>query len=247
MSFEIFLIIFAVFTFTSTYGILFGGGGLLALPVLFLLRFDPKVVIATSLTTTIIQLIIGTIRFHKHRKINWFVARQISPAFAIGGMIGIVLFVNIDGLLIKKIVSLVIIIFAILSLIKHKTRSHRSKPSLLKKIIANISIFFLGIYQTTIIAGAGTVSIFILMHSYGLNLKKAIGTKQLIQIPPIAIASIAFISQGLVDWVLVLPIISGRIIGSIIGAEIMVKSKGEVLSSIFNIVVILLAIRVLLF
>lgn len=218
------------------------------MPVLFLLGFDAKVVIATSLTAVLAQLITGSLRFHHHKKIDFPVVKKTIPFFVLGAFIGAFTLMKIENDLIKKIVSVAIIFFAIFSLFNRKALNQPAeKSSLPKQIIGSIALFLNGIYQIAIMAGAGTVSTFVLIYLYGLDLKKAIGTKQLIHIPPIAIAAIILGYQGLIDWVLIVPLVAGRIVGSLIGAQIMIKTKSNILSVIFSIIVMLLAFRILFF
>lgn len=247
MTLEIFILIFAVTTFAATYGIMFGSGSFVILPTLFLLGVDPKVAIASNLTAALAQLITGFLEFYHYKKIHFDVIKKVILFYAAGAIVGAVLLLNIEGDLIKRIIAIAIIFFAILSLFNNKRLTqHSEKISLWRIIVGSITSFFNAIYQITISAGSGTISTFILIYFYGLSLKRAIGTKQLIHLTSVGLGALILASQGLVDWYIVAPMALGRISGALIGTQIIVKTKSTILSYVFTIVVMILALRILL-
>ena len=140
-----------------------------------------------------------------------------------------------------------ILVFAISSLFSRDRLLHtRKNVPLTSKIVGSVAYFFNGIYQMTISAGAGITSNLILVYFYGLKLKRAIATRQLISLTSISIGSCILIYNGLIDWVLFVPLVLGRMLGAIIGTQIVMKTKSTILSTVFSIVVILLALRILL-
>jgi uncharacterized membrane protein YfcA len=248
LSFEQFILIFAVATIGATYGIMFGGGSIIILPTLFLLGFDPKVAIASNLTAILVQLITGFIEFYHYKRINFSVIKQIIIFHVLGAIIGAFILLQIEGVLIKKIIAIAIIFFAVFSLFNQqlliKARNH---VSCWKKIAGSVASFFNGIYQIAVNAGAGIISTFILIYFYGLNLKGAIGTKQLIHFSSVSIGALILASQGLVNWYLVIPLAFGRLLGALLGTQIIIKTRSTILSVVFSIVVMLLALRILFF
>jgi len=248
MSLEQFILIFAVTTFAATYGIMFGSGSFVILPTLFLLGVDPKVAIASNLTAALAQLIAGFLQFYRYKKIHFDVIKKVIPFYAIGAIIGAMALLNIEGELIKKIIAVAIIFFVILSLFNiERLTQYNTRISLWKRIVGGVTSFLNGIYQIAITAGAGTISTFILIYFYGLSLKRAIGTKQLIHFTSVGLGALILASRGLVDWYVVAPMALGRIAGALIGAQIIVKTKSKILSYVFTIVVMLLALRILFF
>jgi len=70
MSLEQYILVFLVTAFAGMYGLIFGGGGFLVLPTLFLLGIDPKVAVATNQLGSIGEMIVGSWIFIKNKKIN---------------------------------------------------------------------------------------------------------------------------------------------------------------------------------
>jgi len=58
-------------------------------------------------------------------------------------------------------------------------------------------------------------------------------------------ASIILVAHGMVEWVLFLPLVLGRITGALIGSEIVMHTRNRKLAFVFAVVVILMAIRTL--
>ena len=247
MSFEQLLLIFGVTTFASTFSIIFGGGSFIIFPTLFLLGIDAKIAVATNLVGALAQVLTGSVFFNKRHKIHFNIVKIVIPFIVTGAIIGAFILVELESELIKKMVAGAIIVFATFSLFSRDRLLHtRDNISLTSKIAGSIASFFNGIYQMTISAGAGITSNLILVYFYGLKLKRAIATRQIISLTSVSIGSSILIYNGLIDWILFVPLASGRIIGAIIGSQIVMKTKSTVLSTVFSIIVIILALRILL-
>ncbi|MBN2087546.1 sulfite exporter TauE/SafE family protein [Candidatus Peregrinibacteria bacterium] len=248
MIFDHFFLVLAVTTLASIFSIMFGGGSFILFPTLFLLGIDAKVVVATNLTAVLAQLITGTIVFNKKKKVNFSVAKSVIPFIVTGAIIGVFILKGLESELIKKLVASAIIIFATISLFnRDKLLRNNKNVSKKSKMLGGFVSFFNGIYQTTISAGSGTTSTLILVYFYGLKLKDAIGTRQIISFASVSIATSIVVYSGLVDWIIFFPMLIGRGIGALIGSHIIIKTKSTILSYLFSIVVILLALKILFF
>jgi len=247
MPIEQHLLIFIFTTIGASYGIAFGGGSFMVLPVLFLLGVDPKIAIATNITAAIAQLVTGAFIFGRHKKVHYEVAPSIALFFLIGGIMGAFLLIEIDPNIIKSIVSIAIIFFAAFALFRRKSLLEGAcKTATRKSLLAYPLIIIVGAYQIMITAGAGTLLTFILIYLFGLNLKCSIYTRQIISLPTLLVAAGIFIYSGLVDWTLFIPLVLGRVAGAFIGSEMVMHTESKKLSIVFSIIVILIAIKTLL-
>lgn len=247
MPIEQHLIIFAAAVLGGSYGIAFGGGSFLILPVLFLLGVDPKIAVATNVAAAIVQLATGAFKFHRNKKVHYEIVPETTIFYLLGGILGAFILIEIDPEFIKKIVSGAIIVFAIFSLLKRKRMldgsCHRAKR---KSILAYPLLLVLGGYQILVTAGSGTLLTFILIYLFGLNLKCSIYTRQIITLPNMVIATGILIYSGLIDWTLLIPLTAGRAVGALIGSELVMRTKADKLSIIFAAVVITIALKTLL-
>jgi len=247
MSIEQILLLILVAAAGSTYGVIFGGGSFLVLPVLFLLGVEPKIAIGTNLVAAILQPITGAIMFSKLKKVDYGVVKRTAPFYLIGAVFGVFLLIRMQGELIRILVSFAIILFAFYGIFKRKSMLSGSCTPAKKSSPTGIAtLLFGGAYQVTVTAGAGTLLTFILIYIYGLTLKCAIYTRQVVNLPAFFVASGMLIYSGFVDWRLFLPLAIGRFIGAYGGSKLVLKSHSGLLSIIFSIVVIALAIKALL-
>jgi len=241
------LIVYLFTTLGSSYGVAFGGGSFVVLPVLFLLGVDPKIAVATNVTAAIAQLITGAVMFSRHKKIHYEVAASTAPFYLVGGVIGAFALINVNPDLLKGIVAVAIILFAIFGLWNRKTLAGgKCKTGKAKTIFAYPLILLVGIYQVMTTAGAGTLLTFIFVYLYGLRLKCSIYTRQFVTLPTMILGAAILIAHGMVDWLLFIPLVLGRISGAAIGSEMVMHTRGKKLAIAFSIVVILMAIKTLL-
>lgn len=241
------LIVYLFATIGSSFGIAFGGGSFLVLPMLFLLGVDPKIAIATNIITIIAQLITGATIFGRHKKIHYEVAAPTALFYLIGGVIGAFALIQINPDLIKNIVAIAIIFFVIFGLFNERTLAGGTcKLAKCKTILAYPLLFLVGIYQIMTTAGAGTILTFIFVYLFGMRLKCSIYTRQFVALPTMIVAASILIANGMVDWLIFIPLVLGRITGAIIGSEMVMHTKSRKLAIIFSIVVILMAIKTLL-
>jgi uncharacterized membrane protein YfcA len=246
MPFEQQIIIYLFTVLGSSFGIAFGGGSFVVLPVLFLLGVDPKIAVATNVVAAVAQLATGGLIFAKNKKIHFEIATSTTLFYLIGGLIGAFALININPDFLKMIVAIAIIIFAIFGLFKGKLQTaSECRPAKAKTILVYPLLVLVGTYQVMTTAGAGTILTFILVYLFDLRLKCSIYTRQFVTLPTMLMASIILIAHGIVDWVIFLPLVLGRITGALIGSEIVMHTRNRKLAFVFAVVVIVMAIRTL--
>ena len=242
-----YILVFLVTVFAGMYGLIFGGGSFLTLTTLFLLGVDPKVAIATNQLGSTGQMATGSWIFLKNNKVYKDIIKWVAPAFLAGTLIGVFVLIQIDGELIKKIVSAMIIIFALLTLLKNPEKQPLANIRNEKKLLGLFLAFLLGIYAMVITASTGTMLIFVLMYLFGLKFKRAIENRQPIVLIGVLPAVILLWTQGYIDPILAIPLFAGRVCGAFLGANLVLKTRSHYLRIIFSIVIILMAVKVLLF
>ncbi len=247
MPFEQLSLIFLFTAFAGSFGIAFGGGSFLVLPILFLMGVDPKIAVATNVVAVVAQLLTGAIIFGRQKKVHFKLASKVMPFYLLGGIIGAFTLINIDPTLLKGLVAGAIIFFAIFSLFKNKQAMDAPcHPSKTKSKLAYPLLTLVGIYQVLATAGAGTILMFILMYLFNLNLKCSIYTRQFVTLPTMVVGAGILMQSGLVSWHLLVPLVLGRIMGGIIGSEVVMHIKRKKLSVAFSVIVVLMAIKTLM-
>lgn len=218
----------------------------MVLPILFLLGVDPKVAIATNVAAAIAQVGTGAFIFSRHKKIHYEIAPFAIPFYTIGGILGSYYLLHVNADVIKKVVAVAIIGFAIYSIINGRNMQQDGcKKAKVKSILVYPVLLLAGIYQIVVAAGAGTLMTFILMYFYDLKLKCAIYTRQIISLPSIMVATGFLMYNGMIDFRILLPLVMGRAIGAGIGSEVVMGTGTKKLTIVFTIIVVLLALKTL--
>ena len=247
MSLEQQIIIFLFTTLGGSFGIAFGGGSFVVLPILFLMGIDPKIAVATNVAAVVAQLLTGAIIFGRHKKVHYRLATKATPFYLLGGIIGAFALIKIDPAFLKSLVALAIIFFAVFSFFRKKhVMDAPCHSSVTKSPMAYPLLVLVGTYQVLTTAGAGTILMFIFMYLFNLNLKCSIYTRQFVTLPTMIVGAGILIQSGLVNWTLLIPLAFGRIVGGIIGSEIVIRVQKKKLSAVFSVVVVLMAIKTLL-
>ena len=247
MDYYQYIIIYLVTVLGSSFGIAFGGGSFVVLPVLFLFGVDPKIAVATNVVAAVGQLATGALMFGMHKKIHFEIATGTTIFYLIGGVIGAFTLMELDAEVLKGIVASAIIIFAIIGLFERKKLAGGPcVPGKCKSILAYPLLILVGIYQIMTTAGAGTLLTYILVYLFGLKLKCAIYTRQFINLPTMVVGAMILIANGMVDWTIFAPLALGRITGAIIGSELVMHIRGRKLAVAFSIIVILMAIKTII-
>jgi uncharacterized membrane protein YfcA len=104
---------------------------------------------------------------------------------------------------------------------------------------AGIVAGFLGI-------GGGIVLVPIMTGLLWLDQHKAHGTSLIIIIPIAAVSTIVYAQRGHIDWLLIVTIGSGSIIGVVAGAKLMMKVSAQRLRQAFGLYAIAIAVLLLL-
>ncbi len=246
MPFQEFIAVFLITILGASYGVAFGGGSFVILPMLFFLGIDPKIAVASNVVAALAQIATGAFMFSRKNKIHFEVVKKSVIFYFFGGILGAFALINIPSDLLKKVIAIAIIIFAILSLFKRK-KLEKTKCTLAKakSILVYPFLLFLGAYQVMTTAGAGTMLTFVFVYLFDLRLKCAIYARQFVTLPTMSIAAIILAMNGMVDWMIFFPLILGRIVGAVIGSKLLMRAKSKRLSIIFSIIVILMAIKIL--
>ena len=89
--------------------------------------------------------------------------------------------------------------------------------------------------------------VFFILLLLGLGFTKAVATAKPVVLLVNIIALSIFISKGLVDFSIGIPLLIASIIGSVIGSEISVKVGNIWVRRVFIVIVLALALKLLLF
>lgn len=270
MTIETILILFAVGALAGTLAGMFGvGGGIIIVPCLiwiysFLNINSPYIVhiaIATSLFTIIFTSISSTYKHSSHGNVITTAAVIIGLTSAITVFIFSKIAVMLPGFTLEKVFS-VIILAAGLKLLLDKKKEEDTSPDHGKNF-NKAYCGVIGIFTGTIAAfsglGGGIFAIPLMHYMLKLNFKKAVGTSTLaVMITSIA-GVISYIlnkpgdlnfghyTLGMVDVLSSVPIVAASIPFAQLGVWIHKKTHHFILTKLFAVFVLVVAVKMLLF
>lgn len=95
-------------------------------------------------------------------------------------------------------------------------------------------------------SGGGTILVPSMVFLLGMEDHKAHATAILVILPLTMLSTVIYLKNSFVDWPVTLRVISGGLVGSIIGARLLNKIPPSVLRKIFGAFMIVAAIRMVL-
>jgi len=233
-------ILVVLFFITSVVGVVTGSNSLITVPVMFQFGIDEKVAVATNMFGLTFMAIGGTIPFLRQGKID---ARRLSPLIMVtlfGSALGALLVGFITNQSIKLIVSIAMIVVVVFTLVRREPGEGRKLP-----MLGYVVTFLLAIYGGLYSGGYVTILTASFVAFLGMNYAESVGSTKLVNVFSSSIATVVFMSQGLVNYWLGSILAVTMFVGAFVGAHYATKLNEVWLKRIFLGTVIILAVKTL--
>lgn len=238
----IFLI--AIFLFTSIIGVVTGSNSLITVPAMLEFDISPANAIATNMFALIFMSVGGTIPFLKGDLLKRKDLSLLSVLTVIGSILGALLVIVIPSKTMPLLISVFMICVLIFSITNHnKGVEKKEKPSPTSLKIGYGLTFLLGIYGGFFSGGYVTTLTAAFIAFLNMTFVEAVAVTKVLNIFSSLIATLIFMSQGLVDYKLGIILGITMFFGAIIGAKFALKMSNLWLRRIFIVTVIILALR----
>ena len=223
-----------------------GGGGLLQVPLLFILfpNMAPVNIIATNRFASIGGTSIAALHYLKNVKVHVkyiFVAGVFVAAASYSGTF---LISKIPVHIFKPLLFVIILILTIYTFLK-KEIGQVDKKAISKNVyslFASIGIF-IGLYNGTIGPGTGTLLVFALVQLVGFNFLKASAYAKVINAIADAASLLAFFLQKAVVFKMALPMMGANMLGAYVGSKMAIKKGNQFIRIFFIFIMIILLAR----
>ncbi len=204
-----------------------GGGSLLTLPFLIFMGLSPAMANGTNRIAILLQNISATARFHHFEVIPKGIILVTSIPAALGAILGAQIAVEIDEMLFKRLLAVVMVMVMGFTFFKPGLTKPEVKPqfSTYKKIVLAGIFFLIGIYGGFIQGGIGFILISVLSLA-GYDLVRVNALKVLIVLIFIPFALTVFIINGQVDFIRGMILACGNATGAWLATKVVVK-KGH--------------------
>ncbi|AFZ48546.1 protein of unknown function DUF81 [Cyanobacterium stanieri PCC 7202] len=234
----------AIFFFTSIIGVATGSNSLITVPAMLEFNIDPARAIATNMFALIFMSIGGTIPFLKTDVLKRPDLPLLSVLTLIGSVLGALLVIIIPADTMPLLISIFMIAVTVFSVLnKNKGLETQEKPSPTSIKIGYTLIFALGVYGGFFSGGYVTTLTASFIGLFSMTFVEAIATSKVLNIFSSTIATLIFMSQGLVDYQLGIILGVTMFFGAMIGAKVVMKMSNLWLRRIFLVVVVFLAVR----
>lgn len=250
----------AAFLIGISLGLIGGGGSILTIPVLvYLFQIQPTIATGYSLFIVGISSLAGAITSYRKGNINF----KAALYFGIASIITVILVrrflipvipenifhlgaFNVTRSFLTMVLLAIVMVIASFKMIfkPHPIpASHDQEIHYVSALLRGVQI---GILTGILGAGGGFLIIPVLIFSFHLSMKQAIGTSLLIIALNSLFGFVSDISQHEIHWQLLLILTANAIAGTFIGNAIGIKLPGEKLKKGFGIFILIGGIYIIL-
>lgn|SRR3989338_3309411 len=241
------LLVFSIGVFSAFFGALVGGAGFVSIPFLLFVGLPPHTAIGTNALGAMGLSIGGFARFWRGGRVAW----SYIPSFIVLGVIGSFLGANIvlrvNGQLLIKLVALLILFILPLVLFNQSIGNDTQLVGKRRKFLGFIVYFLVMIYSGFLSAGSGTLIFYTYMIFFGLTFIDSAATSKLPAIFSSFVVFLTFASNRAVDYKLGAVLFLGMLVGAYWGAHAGLLKGNQWVKKLFTIVVLVSAIKLLLF
>lgn len=220
-----------------------GGSVFLTVPVMIWLGMPPQSSIATARLASVGTMVAGLRHFHSQGKVDYVVALPAAVLGLLGALVGASLLLRIDAALLHKVIGLLTLLLVALSLIK-KPRSPGSTPSMIRQFFGYILFIPIGMIGG-LFGGQAKLSTYVYIIFFGKTMSESIGTRKVAGLVLSVGSLIIFGVSGIVNWRYGGCLIMGTLLGANAGSKFALKKGDEWMESLFNVVVVALALKML--
>jgi len=242
------LIIFIIGFVASFIGATTGGGGLISIPTLIFIGFNPAVAISTVKLGAIGSIATGWYGFHRGKKINYRIGIPAAIIAGIGSIIGAQLLITAPKHIINPIIGgLMIVTLFIILFKKAGLKTIDTKNLSMQRYLFGWLLFFLIGIWGGFLGGEGTFISYILILVFGATFLESAGTRKVITFTVTVFSFILLAKHQLVNWKAGIIILMGMSLGSYFGVRYGLKKGDAFVRKLFALVVTLMAIKLILF
>jgi uncharacterized protein len=221
-----------------------GGGGLVQVPLLFIL-FPNTIhtkIIATNRFASFAGTCVAAYQFSKKIKFNRTLIAIAGITVAAASYGGTFLMHKIPVQIFKPILFFLVVALTIYTIFKKElgqVEKIETNTNKLYFLFGAIGVT-LGLYNGTIGPGTGTLLVFSLVRFVGFNFLKASAYAKVINAIADGASLIAFLLKGAVMFTVAIPMLFANMLGAYVGSKMAIQKGNSFIRKVFILVMILL-------
>lgn len=220
-----------------------GGSVFLTVPVMIWLGLSPQSSVATARLASVGTMIAGLRQFHNKGKVDYGLAVPAAVLGLVGALTGASWLLQVEAALLHKVIGLLTLLLVALSLIK-KPRMPDTTPSRLRRFLGYILFIPIGMIGG-LFGGQAKLSTYLYILFFGKTISESVGTRKVGGVVLSIGSLMIFGISGIVNWRYGGCLIAGTLFGATAGSKYALKKGDEWMESVFNIVVVGLALKML--
>ncbi|SJZ71028.1 sulfite exporter TauE/SafE family protein [Selenihalanaerobacter shriftii] len=225
-----------------------GGGSFIAMTVLIFLGLPSAVANGTNRVAIMAQNLVAIGNFKRKGFFNYKLGLMLAIPATIGSIIGSKFAISLPEDIFNNILAVVMLVVLVLTLWEPQKRFEITSGDELtpvRKLIAIIVFFFVGIYGGLIQGGVGFFIIVSLSLITGTSLVKVNSIKVMIIGMYTVSSLIVFLMNGKVNWVLGIALAIGNAIGAWLGSNFAVAKGDKWIKVILTTAILFMSARLL--
>ncbi|NHL65987.1 sulfite exporter TauE/SafE family protein [Burkholderia ambifaria] len=237
-------LLFVLGLFTGFIGTNTGGSAFLTVPIMIWLGISPQSAIASARVASVGTMVAGLREFHRQGKIDYKLALPAAILGLMGSVAGAAILIKIDANILHKLIGGLTLIMVALSLTK-KPKPHGQAISSVRAAAGYGLFIFIGMVGG-FFGGQAKLATYVFILIFNKTVSESVGTRKISGLV-ISLGSLAVygVSQ-IINWRFGLSLVAGTLIGSTLGARYALKMGDEWMEKLLNIVVVMLALRLIL-
>jgi len=248
MDFLIFAAVFAISLLAAFVDVIAGGSSLITIPALAILGVPIIAAIGTNRAYVVTFMLVGLLNYlHKKVPLNLKLVCALAAVKMGGAYIGTYYILSVPVASVKLLAAALIICALAAIFFLRRVNSKRKVASTQTYLLIALAVLAIGFYEGAVGGGGGTILRLMLTLLLGITMIEAALADVIITFSASFVSAAIFVSQGAVDYPLLLPMVLGGAIGAYAGSHMALK-KGEAwVQNFVYLVCILLIAKLVLF
>lgn len=244
-----FVVILVVGFFTGVFGAIIGSTLLILTPLLHFLGLPIHTAIGTGKISVLSRELIPIFEYNRHNLIDFKICIPFIISGAVFSFFGSKIILSLSESIVKIIVGLFMIIVSLLILLNSNIgmREKKIKASYKTLVLGIVFGALIGFYQGIFGGGANVFIIFAFIFTFGNTFLKAVANSKAPNLIFAIVSSLVFIKNSYVNWSFAIPLLISTAIGSFFGAKLAIKKGNKFIRTLFILLVIIMAIKLLFF
>ncbi|RKP46049.1 sulfite exporter TauE/SafE family protein [Trinickia fusca] len=238
------LFLFALGLLTGFIGTNTGGSAFLTVPVMIWLGITPQSAIASARVASVGTMVAGVREFHRQGKVDYKLAAPAALLGLVGSVCGATVLLKIDAITLHRVIGTLTLLMVILSFAK-KPKPFQEPVSKWRAAFGYSLFAIIGMVGG-FFGGQAKLATYVFILIFNKTVSESVGTRKISGLV-ISLGSLGVYGfSQIINWQFGLSLVIGTLIGSSVGARYALKKGDEWMERLLNVVVVLLALRLLL-